>query len=170
MSAVCVSVGAARPPLRRTAQNSRFFSLSRNNFHFFFSLLGGPFRGISRRGFTRQPESPNVHNSRARRFKHHQNSTKRPPRERRKKEKLWAGEGKKKREILGLPPFGAPSFLGSGSHPSGPHLPTLRGPSRGTTLRGSTFVCPARKMGGLGVVVGRGGERGRFWPKSNKFL
>ena len=45
----------------------------------------------------------------ARLFKHHQNSTKGPPRERRKKEQIrW--EREKKREILGPPPFGAPPF------------------------------------------------------------
>ena len=53
--------------------------------------------------------------------------------------KIVAGEGKK-REILGLPPFGAPSFKDpSGPQPSGlpllrslpPFGPTLRGPSAG---------------------------------------
>ena len=40
VSAVCVVVCSPGPPLRRTAQNFAFFSLSRHNFHSFFSLLG----------------------------------------------------------------------------------------------------------------------------------
>ena len=72
--------------------------------------------------------------------KHHQNSTRRPQRET-KRAKMVPGEGKKKkREILGPPPFGPswPYPLGPhlrGPTPSGPHpsrppfgAPTLRGP------------------------------------------
>ena len=44
------------------------------------------------------PRNPNVHISGPRRFKHHQNSTKRPPRERRKKEHC-GGRGKKVRNF-----------------------------------------------------------------------
>ena len=66
------------------------------------------------------------------RFKHHQNSTRGLPRERRKNE-ICGGRGKKKREMLGPPPFGDP-FLGASTlraQPSGPPpfgAPTLRGP------------------------------------------
>ena len=58
-------------------------------------------------GFTRQPESPNVHISGFRPSKHHQNSTRRPP-ERHRNNETVAGKGRKRAE------FGAP-------HPSGPH-------------------------------------------------
>ena len=85
-------------------------------------------------GFTRQPESPNVH-ARGSRLKHHQNSTRRPPREGEKNENC-GGRGKKARTsgpppfgasiLRGLhlrgPPFGAPLFLSWGLHPSGPPL------------------------------------------------
>ena len=60
------------------------------------------------RGFTRQ--NSNVHILGQWSFKHHQNSTRRPPREGRMNE-MGAGDGKKKREILGPHP--------SGPHPSG---------------------------------------------------
>ena len=69
------------------------------------------------------------------------NSTRRPP-ERDRNNETVAGKGRKKREILGPPPFGAPP---SGPHPSGPTLsgPTLSGPHpfgappfRGPTLSG----------------------------------
>ena len=49
--------------------------------------------------------------------KHHQNSTRRDP-EREEKNEFCGGRGKKKREILGSPPFGPPPF---GPHPSNPH-------------------------------------------------
>ena len=53
--------------------------------------------------------------------KHHQNSTKGPPREREERKKFSSGRReKKKREILGPQPLGAPTFLGSGPHPFGP--------------------------------------------------
>ena len=65
---------------------------------------------------------PNVHISGSRRFKHHQNSTKRPPREREERKKTVAGEGKKARN------FGPPTLRAhhsglhsSGLHSSGPH-------------------------------------------------
>ena len=66
-----------------------------------------------------------------RRFKHHQNSTRKPP-EREGKNEISGGRVQKKREILGPPPFGpptlrAPLFLGLGPHPSGP--PLLRAPT-----------------------------------------
>ena len=67
------------------------------------------------------PRTPNVHISGPRRFKHHQNSTKGPPRERRKKENC-GGRGKES-EMLGPPPFGAPTLRGPpfGAPPFGPH-------------------------------------------------
>ena len=70
------------------------------------------------------PRTPNVHISRPRRFKHHQNSTQKPQ-ERERRRKLWRKSEKKKREILGPPPFGAPPFgahffLGLGPPPFGP--------------------------------------------------
>ena len=79
------------------------------------------------------PRTPKVHNRGPRRFIHHQNSTRRPRREGRKKENC-GGKGKKS-EILGPPPFGAPPF--------GPHFfwvgpPTLRPP----TLRPPPFGPP----------------------------
>ena len=139
------STGPPSGPLCRTAQNFALFSLSRHNFHSFFSLLGvlswnfggvfegwdpqmcmfelsgcrGKFRRLRGRGFTRQPEnSKRAHFQALALQKHH-------PRERRKNE--HCGERvNKKRKILGPPPFG----------------PTLRGqlflglgPRRGPTLR-----------------------------------
>ena len=53
----------------------------------------------SHRGFTRQQVSPNVYNWH-RRFKHHQNSTRRPP-ERDKKSETGRGEGVKKGRNFG---------------------------------------------------------------------
>ena len=87
------------------------------------------------------PRTPNVHISGPRRFKHHQNSTK-GPRENEER-KMWREEGKKKREILGLLPFGA--------HPSGaPH-----------------FVVPKFNIQKLAEVeIGRTRSRSRNWPKS----
>ena len=55
-------------------------------------------------GFHTTAESPNVHISGARSSKHHQNSTRRPPK-REERMKIVAGEGKK-REILGGPAKG----------------------------------------------------------------
>ena len=74
--------------------------------------------------FGRRDDSPraqNVHISGPRRFKHHQNSTKGPPREGRKKVHC-GGRGKKNPEIFGFPPFGAPR----GSHPDRPPKPTSK--------------------------------------------
>ena len=73
------------------------------------------------------PRTLNVHISGPRRFKHHQTSTK-GPQERERRKKIVAGRGKKKREILGPPLFGASTFRGL--HSSGPPLfgaSTLRG-------------------------------------------
>ena len=55
---------------------------------------GGPV-WWDRRGFTRQPESPNVHISGFRPSKHHQNSTRRHPGRHRKSETV-AGKGRKR--------------------------------------------------------------------------
>ena len=115
-----------------------FFPSSCHNFHSSFSLLGS-FRGILLVFEGRNPEmctfgvlglscetpaappdqaagashdsprTPNVHISGPHRFKHHQNSTKGPQESERRK-KIVAEEGKKKREILGPTPFGAPPF------------------------------------------------------------
>ena len=70
-----------------------------------------------RRGFTRQPESPNVHVAGSR----PSNTTEiqREDTERQKKNEIGAGEGKKKSEILGgpaerAPAEGAPAEGGSG--------------------------------------------------------
>ena len=80
--------------------------------------MEGPRRVEPRRGFTRQPESPNV---RVPAFKHHQNSTRRPPREGRK-ERNRGGRGKKERN------FGAVRRRavrhGSGPHRGGVQPPT----------------------------------------------
>ena len=75
------------------------------------------------------------------RFKHHQNSTKRPP------------ERKKKREILGRPTL-------SGPHPSGPH------PSGQVWPKSANF-----RLAKVGLAQSRsikvGQNRSRFfWPKS----
>ena len=61
-----------------------------------------------------------------RRFKHHQHSTRRPPRERRKNE-ISGGRDKKKTRNFGSPTLRPP-------HPSGPHSfrPTFQGPTMPT--------------------------------------
>ena len=93
-------------------------------------------RGPERRGFTQQPEnSKRAHLRVPELQKHHQISTRRPPRERaREKERKWVREREKKARN-----FGAPAF---GPHPSDPHPwglgppPTLRAPiPPGSTLR-----------------------------------
>ena len=115
------------------------FSLSRHNFLSFFSLFGvlplnfgGVFEG-------RDP----------------QNFTKGPHRERRKKENC-GGRGKKKREILGLPPFWAPPFWAPpfwfGPHPErpppfgtsqfGPHPPPTRWPKAALAKTGQYLHWP----------------------------
>ena len=76
------------------------------------------------------PRTPNVHMRGSRRFKHHQNSTRKPSE--RQKERKWEREGKKSAKFcsptlrgptlrgaaLRSPTIGAPPF---GAHPSGPH-------------------------------------------------
>ena len=106
------------PPIRRTAQNFALFFPS-SHFHSFFPLLGvfswnfgGVFEGWGpemftfglsgcrvkpRRGFTRQPENSKRAQLSVRRFKHHQNSTRRPT-ERRKNE-ISGGREKKARNF-----------------------------------------------------------------------
>ena len=85
-----------------------------------------PWRLWGRWGFTQQPEnSKRAHL----RFKHHQNSTWRPPSERRKNE--LSGGREKKREILGPPhfgPFGPPTP--SGPQPLRPPNPSAPPPLR----------------------------------------
>ena len=93
------------------------------------------------------------------------NTTKIPrkdPKREKEDRKLWREEGKKKREILGPPPFGPPPF--------GP--PTLRG----STLRGPTFSrfgSPPSGPPPLGSPTLCGPKiqhlkigRSRNWPKS----
>ena len=103
-----------------------------------------------RRSFTRQPENSKRAHLRSPRFKHHQNSTRRPRRER-KKTKMGAGDEKKKREILGSPPFGA--------HPSGRPGGCWRelapDESRGERVEGSKGRVGASNLGWLR----RGAER-----------
>ena len=118
------------------------------------------------------PRTPNVHISGPRRFKHHQKSTKGPPREGEKKENCGGRSGKK-REILGSPPFGETPFgvalyLGLGLHPSGPTLrgPTIQGPHPFVVQKiqhpkiGRSRNWPKSKL--AEVEIGRS----RNWPKS----
>ena len=83
----------------------------------------------SRRGFTRQPESPNVDISGSRRFKHHQNPTRRPPEREREKAKMGAGVGKKSAKFwaptFGPPPLG-PNFFQVWAPPLWAPNPSLR--------------------------------------------
>ena len=122
---------------------------------------GGPV-WCCRRGFTRQPESPNVHISGFRPSKHHQNSTKGPPRERRKN-KNCGGRGEKKREILGGPAEGSGGGAvwgrGPGEHTNlGPDTHsrhTQGGPAEPVLSRGGHEEgCPAEEGSG-----GKWGER-----------
>ena len=112
------------------------------------------------------------------------NTTKIPrkdPQERERKKKIVAGEGKKKREILGLPtlrgfyplgppPFGAstlrglhpsgpPLFLGLGLHLSGPHPsgPYTLWSQNSTSKNGRSRNWPKSKLAEL--------EK-KSWPKS----
>ena len=70
-------------------------------------------RSQSRRGFTRQPESPNVHISALRRFNTTTKIPREDPPEREGRMKFPAGERKKKSEMLGSPAEG-PSTGGGG--------------------------------------------------------
>ena len=82
-----------------------------------------PRRLRGRRGFTRQPESPNV----LPRFKHHQNSTRRPPERDRKKSEHGGERGKKKNaKCWATHPSGPHP---SGLHPSGPDFFLGLGPT-----------------------------------------
>ena len=67
------------------------------------------------RGFTRQTE-----NSKRAHFRHPKIQRK-DPHEREERKKIVAGDEKKKREILGPPPFGALTFSGFGPPPFGAH-------------------------------------------------
>ena len=102
----------AGPPLSRTPpppdrpKFRSFFPSPATNFALSSLFFGG--FGATKPSHD-NPRTPNVHISGPWRFKHHQNSTKGPQKERRKKE-TCGGRGKKKREILGPPPFGAPPF------------------------------------------------------------
>ena len=149
---VCLVQDLCPGPLPRTAPppdrpKFRAFFPSPPQFSFFLLSLGGPFvefgggpemctfcetpaappdRAAGAR--TRQPENSKRAHFRAPALqKPHQNSTKRPPRERRKKENCGR-EGKKARNC-GPPPFGGPPFWVwaplraplRGPHPSGAH-------------------------------------------------
>ena len=70
------------------------------------ATLGGPV-WWGRRGFTRQPESPNVHILVFRRSKHTPKFNEKTPRET-QKDRNGGGKGKKKSEILGGPAEGGP--------------------------------------------------------------
>ena len=117
-------------PLRWTAPSARppkishFFSLHRGKFHSFFSLwvvfslnFGGVF---GRRGFTQQPENSKRAHLCAPALQTPPKFTRRPPRDREERMEFPAGE-KKKREILGPPPFGPNPF---GSPPPDPPTTT----------------------------------------------
>ena len=94
--------------------------------------------------------TPNVHISGPRRFKHHQREG--------EKNDNCGRRGKKKREILGPPPFGAPPF---GAPPFGAP------PFGASTLQGPTLCCPKIQH----PEVGRSRiGRSRNWPKSKKKL
>ena len=90
-----------------------------------------------------------MHIAETRRFKHHQNSTRKPP-QRKEKNEFSGGRGKKKRDIFALPPFGAPP-----------------------TFRGSTvFAHHGKREGGRGRIWPQlnkslGVEQRLYWPKSN---
>ena len=89
-----------------------------------FSWVRPRFGGFGAAGASHDnPRTPNVHISGPRRFKHHQNSTKGPQKERKKKENC-GGRGKKERN------FGLSTLVGS----------TLVGSTlRGLTVRGPTL-------------------------------
>ena len=97
-------VGSSRSTFP-TSSNGRYFLLS--------PRIIRRLRG--RRGFTRQHKNSKRAHLTAPALqtppKFHEKTSRET-----EKELKWAGEGKKKREILGLPPFGAPPC---GAHPSG---------------------------------------------------
>ena len=138
------------------AKISRFmFPLPPHFFSFLLSLWGpfvefrGVFEGRSPQMYasgvlgssaTAPPKPPGLHTDSPRAQtctferpdlqKHHQNSTRRPPRERRKNENC-GGRGEKSGKFWALhpsPPLRAPTLSGLGPHPSGPN-PTGPHPS-----------------------------------------
>ena len=104
-------------------------------------------------GFTRQPENSKRAHLRVPAFNHTTKIPRNDPQERKRKNENCGGRGKKKRENLGLPPFGAPTFgaplfLSLGLHPSTLHPsgPTVRGTTlRDTSLRGPSAGLPLRR-------------------------
>ena len=97
------------PPLRRTPQNFALFLPSPAlHFRAFVSL----WRPLGPPGLHTTTQELQTHTFKSRRFQHYQNSTRKPPRERRKNE-ISGGKEKKKGKISGPPPFRAPT-------PSGP--------------------------------------------------
>ena len=93
--------------------------------------------------------------------KHHQNSTKGPPREREESMKIVAGEGKRRAKFCAPTLQGPPPPFGPPPPPSGP--PTLRGPTFfqvwAPTPRGPTRKVH-RMFSGLSRIKAD-------WPKSN---
>ena len=131
---------SAGPPSAGPPKISRFFSLSRHNFHSSLPLLWS-FRGILAGVSHDQTctfEGPGLYS--------HQ--TKQPPREE-ENMKMGGGRGKKKREILGPtlrgPNLRAPLFQGLGPHPSEPHFFNVWAPhpSGPPTLRDTSFRGPS---------------------------
>ena len=103
------------PPLPLDPQNVAFFPSPATVFNC-FSLSCWSFRGILEKGSGAQPDQKQTGLSGCRVKPRRQDQQ-----EREKRLKTEAGEGKKRREILALPPFRAPPFPSLGLHPSGPH-------------------------------------------------
>ena len=87
---------------------------------------GGPV-WWGRRGFTRQPESPNVHIGLQ---KHHQNSTRRHP-ERHKKNETVAGKGRKRAKFWAVQGKGGPGEGGPAEGGPAEGGPAEGGPAEG---------------------------------------
>ena len=100
------------------------------------------------------PRTPNVHIGGSRRFKHHQNSTKRHPE--RQKERNGGGRRKKKREILGGPAGErGPASGGLAQGGPGESKPTT------TTTTITTTTPTPREV--------EGGGQTRMWPRRVRF-
>ena len=118
--------GAPGPPFPWTTQNFALFFPSPAPIFALFVSLWGSYRGILVVFEGRDPKMCTfglfgcckAHIGGPRRSKHHQNSTRRPPREREKRMKMVAGDGKKS-EILGSPPFGHTPFSTLEAHTIG---------------------------------------------------
>ena len=111
-------------PLDRPKFRS-FFSLSRRKIRSFLPSLGVfslNFGGVLKTGTLKCARlgSPNVHIGAPRRFKHHQNSTRRPP-EREEKNKFCGWTGKNSAKFRANHPSGPHFFCVWAPHPSNPH-------------------------------------------------